>query len=654
MKPLFIILLILITLNSNADTLVNSHVLRFGGQMEERAQGMAVLNNGDYIITGYTFSDDLPCVGTAQTNHHNPQTISGYDQWVHADGYIARFDGTNHVLQWCTYLGGSNEDRAYQLMIDESFIYVTGITTSNDFDAIGNTTTNGHAIFLSKLSLDGQNIIYTTLIDGDDKEWIRNGITLSFNNSAAAQYVYLAGESASSTLLGSNLRGTKDGMVIRLQASDGSVINSIRIGGNSNDSAWGGIAIGANNDIYIAGNTESSDLLSQHLTPSVASTMAQTQFGGYQPANDWAGDGFVARISADLDNVKYITYLGGSRQDASSVNDAIAIDALGRAYVLLDTKSTNSNTETLFPLSGLGVEKTFHYPPHDLAGNVLSPGAVFDENMFDSVLVVLDADGRQILASTVVGGSRADESSGVNIDEDGRVWITGNTNSNDISTTIDALMGQYTTPIGPPQYPWFPDTEFGPDWLISAYSPDLSSLLFRSYLGGDGNILTGDAGRSIQLNSNLPNQIWVAGVTDTATNASTPFPVDNSIGTLGLPSDSVVLHLNTTNYNNAIPVVNAGNDQVLATLSLPIVVQLNGSATDTDGFLQTIWSVHTLPQGSGPIVFSAVNNSQSQITINTYGVYILRFTAKDGINTVYDEIHVSVVTEDLIFANGFD
>lgn len=651
---LFLILLFLITSTINANTVVNSHVLRFGGQMEERAQGMAVLNNGDYLITGYTFSGDLPCVGTAQSSHHNPQTSSGYDQWIHADGYVARFDGTTHALQWCTYLGGSNEDRAYQLMVDESFVYVTGITTSNDFDATGNTQTNGHAIFLSKLSLDGQNIIYTTLIDGNDKEWIRNGIALSFNNSAAARYIYLAGESKSSTLLGSNLRGSQDGIVIRLDASDGSVVNSIRIGGSSSDSAWGGIVIGANNDIYIAGHTESSDLLSQHLIPSVASTMAQPQFGGYQSNNDWSGDGFVARISPELDNVKYITYLGGSRQDGSSVNDAIAVDALGRAYVILDTSSTNSNTDTLFPLSGIGIEKTFHYPPHDLAGNVLSPGIVYNENLFDSVLVILDTDGSQILASTVIGGSRSDESSGVNIDENGRVWVTGNTNSNDISTTTDALMSQYTTPVGPPQYPWFPDTEFGPDWLISAYSPDLSSVLFRSYLGGDGNVLTGDAGRTIKINSNLPNQIWVAGVTDTAFNASSPFPADNSIGTLGLPSDLVVLHLNTTVYDNAIPVVNAGIDQVISALNLPFIVQLNGNATDTDGFLQTDWSVHSTPQGAGPVVFSAVSSSQSQVTIDTYGVYILRFTAKDGINTVNDEIQVSVVAGDLIFANGFE
>ncbi len=651
---LFQILLFLIASNTYADALVNSHVLRFGGQMEERAQGMAVLDNGDYLITGYTFSGDLPCVGTAQISHHNPQTSPGYDQWVHSDAYVARFDGTTHTLSWCTYLGGSSEDRAYQLVVDENFIYVTGVTESDDFDATGNIQTNGHAIFLTKLSLDGQNILYTTLIDGDDKEWIRNGIALSFNNSTTANYIYLAGESKSSTLLGSNLRGSQDGIVIRLDASDGSVVNSLRIGGSSSDSAWGGIVIGANNDIYIAGHTESSDLLSQHLIPSVASSMAQPQFGGYQSNNEWSGDGFVARISAELDIIKYITYLGGSRQDGSSVNDAIAVDTLGRAYIILDTSSINSNTDTLFPLSGIGVEKSFHYPPRDLTGNILSPGIVFNENLLDSVLVILDTDGSQILASTVIGGSRSDESSGVNIDEDGRVWVTGNTNSNDISTTADALMSQYTTPVGPPQYPWFPDAQYGPDWLISAYSPDLSTVLFRSYLGGDGNVLTGDAGRSIKLNTHFPNQIWLAGVTDTAFNASSPFPADNSIGTLGLPSDSVVLHLNTTVYDNAIPVVNAGIDQVLSALNLPFIVQINGNATDSDGFLQTNWSVHSQPQDAGPVIFSAVSSSQSQITIDTYGIYILRFTAKDGINTVYDEIQVSVVAGDLIFANGFE
>lgn len=638
-----------------ADVVQSSTIMRFGGIYEERAQGMAVMDNGDYLITGYTFSTNLPCSGTAQPTHHNPQTTPGYDQWNHSDAYVARFNGSSHLLQWCSYLGGSKEDRGYEIVIDNNYAFVTGITTSNDFDMTSNTTTQSHAMFLSKLTLDGQSIVYTTLIDGSGKEWIRNGLAISMNSDGSGNAIYLGGESKSTTLLGSSLRGAQDGIVIQINAVNGAVLNSIRIGGSGNDSAWGGIALSVNGDIFIAGHTESTDLISQHLDTQTQALMFQPVFGGYQPNNgDWMGDVFVARLSPTLDTVKYITYLGGSRLDGSSVNSSIAVDSLDRAYVIVDTRSVNPNTDTLFPLPGLGIEKNLHYPPLNLAGNTLAPGAVFDDNLYDNALVMLASDGSQVLASTVIGGSRGDESSGVAIDESGRVWVTGNTNSNDITTTSDALMSQYTPALGPPQYPWFSDNEFGPDWLISVYTPNLSSLLFRSYLGGDGNVLTGDVGRSIQLNTHLPNNVWISGATDTDINALNPFPSDVNNGPLGLPTDAVVLHLNTTNYLNSLPVVDAGIDQTIISVSLPIQVQLNGITSDSDGILQSTWTVINQPSGSVIPIFTDSSQAQTQVSLGSYGSYSLRLSSSDANNLVNDELNITLINDDIIFINGFE
>ena len=638
-----------------ADTVTSYTSMRFGGIYEERAQGIAVLNNGDYLITGYTFSADLPCTGTIRPNHHNPPTQPGYDQWGFSDAFVARFNGNTHNLQWCTYLGGSKEDRGYHLRADSTHVYVTGVTTSDDFDSTVNATTQDHAIFISKLSLDGQSIAYTTLIDGSGKEWIRNGIAISLNTDSSANYIYLTGETQSPTLLGSSLRGAMDGIVVRINALDGSIDNAQRIGGSGSDSAWGGIALSASGDVFITGHTESSDLLSFHLDSETAAQMLQPNFGGHQQNNgDWMGDIFIARLSPDLAIVHYITYLGGSRLDGSSVNNAITVDSLGRAYVIADTRSVNPNTDNLFPLAGVGVEKSWHFPPLSLTGAPLSPSVIYDENLYDSALVIIASDGKQVLASTVIGGSRGDESSGVAIDEAGRIWVTGNTNSNDITTTTDALMNQYTPPVGPPQYPWFSDNEYGPDWLISVYSPDLSTVLFRSYLGGDGNALTGDVGRSIQTNPNLPNQVWISGATDTAVNSLNPFPVDISNGPLGVPSDAIVLHINTSPYQNAVPVVNAGIDQTIYTSTLPVQLQLNGVANDSDGLLQNDWSTISQPNGVSDPIFLNATQLQTQVTIGEYGSYTIRLSSSDALNYVFDEINITINSSDLIFKNTFE
>jgi hypothetical protein len=366
------------------------------------------------------------------------------------------------------------------------------------------------------------------------------------------------------------------------------------------------------------------------------------------------GDVFIARLSPDLSTVKYMTYLGGSRFDGSSVNNAIAVDSLDRAYVIVDTRSVDPVTDNLFPLAGVGVEKSWHFPPLNLAGAPLASGVVYDDNLYDSALVIIANDGKQVLASTVLGGSRFDESSGIALDETGRIWVSGNTNSNDITTTSDAFMNQYTPPVGPPQYIWFTDTEFGPDWIISVYSPDLSSVLFRSYLGGNGNALTGDVGRSIQTNPNLPNRIWISGATDTAVNSSSPFPVDISNGPMGLPSDAIVLHINTSHYQNTVPFVHAGIDQTIFTSTLPVQLQLNGIANDIDGLLQNDWSTISQPTGVSVPEFQNTGQLQTQVTIGGYGSYTVRLSSSDAINHVFDELNITIYPDDLIFKDTFE
>ncbi len=652
--PLLPVLLLVLSTTTAAQSIQSSTVFRFGGQFEERAQGLAVLPNGDFLITGYTNSADLPCSGTFHPTHHNPLLVFDYDQWQHADGYVARFDGSAQHLQWCSYLGGSGEDRAYQLVVDSDHLFVIGITDSDDFDAVGGTPTVGHSMFLSKIALDGQTLVYTILIDGDGEEWIRNGVAATYRLDGRAEALYLAGYSESSTLAGSVLRGTRDGMVFRVDAATGSVTHSLRVGGSGADRAWGGVAVGSGGDIFVAGDTTSTDLLTTHLDPPTAAAMAQSQFGGYDPGQgDWAGDAFVARLSPLLDQVRYITYLGGSRHENASVNGALVVDALDRAYLLVDTRSINLLVDTTLTLPGPGAEKLFHYPPVDLGGNPLTGGAAYDDGLYDGVLLLLSADGRQVLASTVIGGFRMDETSGIALDEHGQVWVTGNTNSNQISTTADALQSHFTPPAGPPQYPWFLDSEFGPDWLISAYSPDLATVTFRSYLGGDGHALTGDAGRSVRTHPGVSNQVWLSGVTDTAPDAAQPIPTDISVGPFGLPSDAIAVHLKTFGYQNQLPAVDAGADQVVPWSGFPMQLQLSGQSSDGDGLLVHRWTTISRPVGAVEPIFSAATQVVTDVSLVTPGDYLFRLSVSDALHWVYDEVLIRADQEG-IFADGFE
>jgi hypothetical protein len=102
-----------------------------------------------------------------------------------------------------------------------------------------------------------------------------------------------------------------------------------------------------------------------------------------------------------------------------------------------------------------------------------------------------------------------------------------------------------------------------------------------------------------------------------------------------MTSDDVVITINVA------PVVNAGADQNITTLSG--VVTLAGTATD-DGLPVTPGLSVTWSQVSGPgaTTFANANSAATTATFNQYGTYVLRLTATDGALTITDEVTVTV------------
>ena len=216
-RTILILLTLLTPLPGMTQTLLSSEIIRFGGRFEERAQGMDVDAGGNIFITGHTMSDNLPCVGTLNPNHHNPMASHQYDQWLHSDGYVAKLGPDGATVLWCTYLGGTDQDRAYNLKVDATGIYVAGITDSDDFDGSGGQITSGHAVFITKLSLDGTQVLFTTLIDGPGNEWMRNAMALSGGS------LYVSGFTESDNLQGHPSLGGRDGFVARLDTGTGQI-----------------------------------------------------------------------------------------------------------------------------------------------------------------------------------------------------------------------------------------------------------------------------------------------------------------------------------------------------------------------------------------------------------------------------------------------
>jgi hypothetical protein len=95
-----------------------------GGSGFDAANGVAVDSAGNIYVTGWTASSDLPV---------QPGAVQGINRGG-VDAFIAKFDRTGSTLLYCTYLGGSGDDRGMSIAVDAAGnAYVAGSTSSLNF-----------------------------------------------------------------------------------------------------------------------------------------------------------------------------------------------------------------------------------------------------------------------------------------------------------------------------------------------------------------------------------------------------------------------------------------------------------------------------------------------------------------------------------------
>jgi photosystem II stability/assembly factor-like uncharacterized protein len=167
--------------------------------------------------------------------------------------------------------------------------------------------------------------------------------------------------------------------------------------GGSQQERVNAVAVDAQGDVIVAGETFSSDF------PSPTG-------GGVRTSG---GDVFVARLNAGGDALRYVTYLGGASADLGT---AVKTDTAGNAYVSGATFSHDFPTTDGFQ------------PAH--------------KGQSDGFVAKLDQDGRLVF-STLLGGTQEDYANGIAVDVAGRVYIAGHTLSADfpVVSPLQASLG---------------------------------------------------------------------------------------------------------------------------------------------------------------------------------------------------------------------
>ncbi len=288
----------LMRLNSTATGLMYSTYV--GGSGTDRGSGVAIDANGNAYVAGYTSAPDFPTEEAFQNSFGGS-----------FDAFIARIDtnanGPNSLV-FCSYLGGTGDDKAFGVAIDNggNNIYVTGQTSSNNFPLLTPAQPafgGSFDAFIAKISTTGTKV-YATYLGGtgDDR-----GTGIAVNSAGAA---YLTGFTSSTnfptvTPLQISNGGAFDAFIAKLNPAGTAFLYSTYLGGSANESnvtavtSTNPIALDASSDAYITGFTSSTNFPTA--TP-------------LQPANAGGQDAFIARITDATPAADYsISILPGSR-----------------------------------------------------------------------------------------------------------------------------------------------------------------------------------------------------------------------------------------------------------------------------------------------------------------------------------------------------
>lgn len=307
-------------LNPAGNGLVYSTYL--GGAGADVGYSIALNSLNQATVAGSTASGDFPATPGAYKI-----TFGGGTD----DAFVARLDNAGASLVYASYLGGSGEDVAYGVAVDNlGNAYLAGYTQSTNFPAtVGAAqTTFGGATdaFVTAFNPSATAVVYSTFLGGAQEDY---GIGIAVDSSSAA---YVAGFSASaayphtSGVFQSAKSGGMDAVLTKL-SSTGALAFSTFLGGSGDDYGLA-VAIDTSGNAYLTGDTSSTDF------PKSPNALQSSTAGDYSA--------FVAEINASGAALPYASYLGGAGYETGY---GITLDTAGATVVAGYTTSTD------FPLT---------------------------------------------------------------------------------------------------------------------------------------------------------------------------------------------------------------------------------------------------------------------------------------------------------------
>ena len=518
-------------LNAAGTSLVYSTYL--GGTDSDYGYDIAVDADGNAYVLGNTVSADFPTTPGAF------QSTSASSNGTE-DGFVTKLNATGSSILYSTYLGGSSGDYCRALAINSlGEVYVAGGTQSIDFPTTSGAyqTVLGSGdsdAFVAKLNAAGTALTFSTFIGGDRAT--AHDLALDSNGN-----VYLVGEAYTGTLGGGSTVFTYpvttnahqsapaavgfEGFMSEVSADGTQLLYSSYLGGSMEDSVIG-VALDADDNVYVAGYTGSSDF-------PVTSGCAQPVFGG-------SYDTFISKFdlsSPGAVSLVYSTYLGGSNLDDLY---GLAVDADGNAYVAGYTTSYD------FPVT----QESSH-------------------GWLCAFVTKLDAAGSQFLDSTCFG--EADTYAyGLALDSTGNAYVVGETTASDFPTTPGSLQ---TTFGGGGSDSFVTKLDF-----VTRHAELAVNLSAMSETASpNSNIYY-----QISVSNNGPHQAANVTLTDELPSGVSFLSATSTQGTCAESSGTVTCELGDMAQNSNVFVTIVGNVTAASGMTLENTASVSNTATDPD------------------------------------------------------------------------
>lgn len=244
--------------------------------------------------------------------------------------------------------------------------------------------------------------------------------------------------------------GPFDATITKFDPSGSSMIYSTYLGGGEKDQPHS-LVVNNNEELLVYGRTESTNF------PTTNNAYDRTPNGGW--------DIFVARFSANGNQLQSSTLIGGSGDDGLNIDEdysvqsslkynygddargEIIVDEANNVYIAACTKSSG------FPVTG-GVFQTSY------------------RGSQDGIVMKLNPDLSNLIWASFIGGTGADAAYSVQLDDNRNVYVAGGTASSNFPVTSGAIYPNYRGGAA--------------DGFVAKINNSGSSLLRATYMGTNG------------------------------------------------------------------------------------------------------------------------------------------------------------------------